>query len=192
MNRIENFAAVPAKDQIAFATALVKTINSEKTFHAEAQFELTGVEPDDLTGGLAISVEATEPIEVCRAATWICDHEDEAYTAPERFDAEFDNFLLTDAKAAFKTLETVIDGYKIELDVSDADETDDNAEVEVENISHEDAGIGGYEYFGWEGHDSRPYIEVTGTLTYTCDCGLTFFVEPMDEVPTEPEVKEEN
>ena len=68
---IENFAALSTQEQIAFATALLKTINSESTF-ADVKFELVGVEPDDLTGGLQVDVSHTESIDVSRSATWTC------------------------------------------------------------------------------------------------------------------------
>ena len=58
--------------------------------------------------------------------------------------------------------------------------SEDTVEVEVENISHEDAGIGDYEYFGFRGHDSHPYIEVTGTITRVCECVLALSVLPID------------
>ena len=190
MNKIENFAAIPAKDQIAFATSLLKTINSEKIFHDDAPFELTGVEPDDLTGGLTIYVDHTNLVDVTREATWTCDHEDDAENVPTSFETNFDNFLITDAKKAFKTLETVIEGYKVELDVTDVDVADEDAEVEVDSISHEDSGIGDYEHFGFRGHDSHPYVEVTGTLTYGCECQLALFVEAADETSAEPDVEE--
>lgn len=182
MDRIENFAAIPAMDQIAFATKLVKTLNSEKTFHDDAPFELTGVEPDDLTGGLTVYVDHTNLVAVIRKATWTCDHEDEAEDCPAAVETDFENFLMEDAKKAFKTLETSVEGYKVTLEVVDVDVADKDAEVEVDHISHEDAGIGDYEYFGFRGTDSQPYVEVTGTLTYMCECQLALFVESA-EVP---------
>ena len=182
MDKIANFAVIPVVEQFDFATKLVKTLNSEKTFHDDAPFEITGVEPDDLTGGLTVYVDHTNLIEVIRKATWTCDHEDEAEDPPAAVEADFENFLMEDVKKTFKTLETVIEGYKITLDITDQEVVDGDPEVEVDHISHEDAGIGDYEYFGFRGTDSQPYVEVSGTLTYLCECRLALFVEAV-EVP---------
>lgn len=184
---IENFADIPAKEQISFATALIKTINSEKTFSDDVQFELVGVEPDDLTGGFVVKVSHDKSIAVARKATWTCDTEEDAEDVPADFEADFDNYLLDDAKKAFKTLSTTIEGYQVSLEVADADEDDSlDPEAEVENIRHEDAGIGDYEYFGFKGHDSRPYVEVDGIITKYYECAIALYVEPTqpEEEPT--------
>lgn len=186
MNRIENFAVIPAKDQIAFATALLKTINSEKIFHNEVQFEILGVEPDDLTGGLTIDISHSDPIKVYRDASWTCAREEEASEDPG-YDADYADYIVDDAKKVFKTLETVIEGYKVTLEFVDVD-AGETFDVEVENISHEDDGIGSYDYWGYSGYDSRPYIQVEGVIGKECDCALALFVEPDDtpaEVPEE-------
>ena len=77
-------------------------------------------------------------------------------------------------------MSTVIDGYNIELEISDVD-ANDTVEIEVDSISHEDAGIGSYEYWGEVGYDSRPYVEVGG---YYCGLrmSLAFLVDPVDTV----------
>ncbi len=190
MSAIENFAALPVKEQREFAAALLKTINSEKTFHDDTTFEIINVEADDLTGGLMIEVSHTDFIVVDREANWTCAYEDEAEHDPG-FDANYENSIYDDAKKAFKTLSTVIDGYKVSLEVSDVD-ADETVEVEVDRISHEDGGIGGYEYFGHSGHDSQPYVEVEGIIAKACDCGLAFFVEPDDAFEDVAEESEEN
>ena len=191
MDRIENFAVIPAKDQIAFATALLKTINSEKTFHDEVQFEIVGVEPDDITGGLTIDISHSDPIKVYRDASWTCAREEEASDEPTDFETDFANYLMDDAKKAFKAESTVIEGYKVTLEVVDVD-AGETIDVEVEDISHEDAGIGSYDYWGHSGYDSRPYIQVEGVIGKECDCALALFVEP-DDTPavSEEEVPEE-
>lgn len=181
MDRIENFAEISAQDQLTFANSLITRINSERIFHDDAPFRVTGVDSDDLTGVLTIYVDHTNLIGVCRKATWTCEHEDDAEDAPSRFETNFENHLGEDAKKAFKTLEATIEGYKVELDVTDVDIVDEDPEVEVDHISYEDAGIGDYEYFGYRDTDSQPYIEVTGTLTYGCECQLALFVESSNE-----------
>jgi hypothetical protein len=175
MSAIENFARLSAEEQNKFAEALVKTINSEGIFSAVTDFRITGIEANDITGGLAIEVSHTNPIEVSRNATWTCDSEDYAEIDPGS-NADFTNTIFEDVEKAFKTLSAVVDGYAVSLDISDVDETD-TIEVEVDSISYEDAGIGDYEYFGFTGTDSQPYVEVDGTIVKECECALTFFVE---------------
>ena len=187
---IENFAALSAQEQQEFAKALIKTINSESIFTAETDFEITGVEADDLTGGLVIEVSHSDPIEVEREATWQASDEDEADRDPG-YDADYKNSVFEDAKKSFKTLSTVIDGYKVSLDIADLDETE-TVEITTDHISHEDSGIGHYEYWGERGYDSHPYVEVEGIIIKACDCALAFTVEPDDTVEVKPEAEEEN
>lgn len=185
MSVIENFAALPAKEQMEFAVALLKTINSENIFSSETKFEITNVEADDLTGGLMIEVSQTNPIEVSREASWSCSDPDDASDDPG-YDAEYVENIITDAKKAFTTLSATIEGYKVSLEISDVDDTK-TVEVEVGRLSQEDAGIGSYEYWGERGYDSRPYIGVEGTIVKSCDCALAFFVEPDDAIEIAPE-----
>jgi hypothetical protein len=70
------------------------------------------------------------------------------------------------------------------LEIDDVDEVE-TVEVEVDSISHEDAGIGHYEYWGEVGYDSRPYVEVEGTIVKACDCALSLYVEVADTTPEE-------
>jgi len=191
MSIIENFATLSAQEQRSFAEALLKTINSESIFSSEVNFELTEVEVDDMTGELLIYVSHTDFVSVSRKASWTCDDEDDAKRDPG-YEVEYVDSIYEDAKKAFKTLATIIDGYKVTLDIADVDE-EETIEVIVDHISHEDSGIGSYEYWGYRGYDSSPYVEVDGTLVKSCDCSLSFFVEPVDEpVDEEPEKIEEN
>ncbi len=178
MSVIENFAALSEKEQREFAEALVKTINSEHTFIDNTTFDIVNVEADDLSGGLLIEVSHEPLIEVKRKATWYCDSEEYVEEDPG-YDADYPEALATDAEKAFKTLSTEIDGYTVSLDVEDADEAE-FIEVEVDEITHEDDGIGDYEYFGFTGHDSRPYVAVEGTIVQACKCTLVLFVEPTE------------
>lgn len=178
MSVIENFAALPYKEQREFAAGLLTKINSEHIFSEDTLFELVDIEADDLTGGLIIEVSHPDYIEVSREATWACDTEDEAESDPG-YDAEYEESLIEDTKKAFKALSTVIEGYTVALEISDVDAVDTVA-VEADHISNEDSGIGDYEYFGFRGHDSRPYVEVSGTIVKACECSLAFFVEPAE------------
>ena len=189
MSVIENFAALSFEEQKKFAEALIKTINSESTFTSDTNFVITNVEADELAGDLLISVDHDAPIEVSREATWACATEDEMRHDPG-YDANYTNSLFEDAKKAFKTLSTVIDGYKVLLELDDVDE-EETVEVEVEDYSHEDGGIGDYEFWGHTGHDSQPYIEVVGTIVKACNCAITLLVEPAGEqaVTEEPDAE---
>ena len=183
MSVIENFAALSEKEQREFAAALVKTINSESTFIDNTTLDIVDVEADDLTGGLFIEVSHEPLIDVRRKATWYCDSEAHAEEDPG-YDADYTEAITTDAEKAFKTLSTEIDGYTVSLEVEDADK-EEFIEVEVDEITHEDDGIGDYEYFGFTGHDSRPYVAVEGTVVQACSCVLVLFVEPTEVVEVE-------
>lgn len=189
MSVIENFAALPVNEQRSFAASLVNKINSENLFSNDVKFEITSVGADDLTGGLVVEVSHTSPIEVSRKATWTCDTEDDAEDDPG-FEANYENNVYEDVRKAFKTLATEIDGYHITLEIADVDELDEDATVEADHISHEDSGIGSYEYWGDEGYDSQPYVEVEGTIVRAYECSLAFFVDPV-ETATEPAIEED-
>ena len=184
MSVMENFTELSAREQLDFANALVKTINSENIFTNQVDFRVSGVESEDMTGGLIIMLEHEGTIEVERAATWTCNDEDSAYRTPE--DPDFDDLSFNDAKKAFKTLSAELEGYVISLDVDDVD-PEEITEVEVSSISHEDAGIGHYEFWGEEGYDSQPYCEVRGTLTQACTVYCNLYVEAVDHFEAEAE-----
>ena len=185
---IENFAALSEQEQQKFAATLLKTINSEKTFIDDNSFKIDRVEADDFTGGLIIEVSHTEPIEVVRPATWSANNTEDVNDTPEYPD--YINNMSEDVKAAFKTTETIIDGYKVSLEIVDVDETD-TVDIEVDSYEDADDGIGSYEYCGVRGYDSDPYISVEGTIIKACDCALVLYVDPADAVdpvtPVDPE-----
>lgn len=183
MEKIENFAAISPEEQRAFAEALVKTINTEKTF-IDDELVISGVEADEMTGDLIIELDADD-VYVDRRATWTASddgYEDSAYEKPE--DPEYEDSIFSDAEKAFKTLSVEMDGYTLTLAVADTD-ADEIEEVKVDNVSHEDAGIGQYEYWGDIGYDSRPYLEVEGTLVTSCKVYLSLLVESTANVPEE-------
>ena len=186
---IENFSEISTREQRNFADALVKTINSEKIFTDEATFTIRAVEADITTGDLMIELDHDEFISVVREATWTCGDEDEIHSDPG-YEADYANSIYEDAKNAFKTMATEIDGYKIELDIADVDE-EETLEVDVDDYSHEDGGIGSYEYWGQRGYDSDPYIEVEGKITKGCGCALALFVSVADQPEETPQPKEE-
>jgi hypothetical protein len=173
---IENFAALSAQEQRTFAEALIKTINSESIFSSEVNFEITAVEAEEMSGGLWIEASNADPVDVAREASWQAADEDEASYDPG-YDADYTGTIFDDIKSSFKTMEATIEGYRVSLDITDVDE-DETIEVEVDRISHEDSGIGHYEYWGDVGYDSHPYVEVEGTIIKACTCQLAFFVEP--------------
>ena len=189
MATIENFAALSTQDQKAFAAALLKIINIDSIFSSDTNFELVSVEADDITGDLIINVSQTDVIEVSREATWTCNSDNEVTDDPG-YDADYKNDIYEDIQKAFKTLSTVIDDYKVSLEVADIISDDDTLDVIVDSTNAEDGGIGDYEYFGFRGHDSQPYVEVKGTIIKACDCALAFFVEPNDEPTVDPEAEE--
>lgn len=180
MTIIENFAALSIKEQVEFAKTLLRTINSEKIFSDETIFEFQDVEADDLTGGLLISISHTDPISISRKASWIAGDEEGAGEDPGE-ETDYANSVFVDVKKAFKTLAAVIEGYQVSLHIDDLDENYDiDAEIDIDRISHENSGIGSYEFWGDKGYDSNPYVEVDGTITRAYDCALSLLVEPTD------------
>ena len=176
---IENFAALSEKEQREFAEALIKTINSESTFTNDTNFVIIDVEASELTGNLEIDIDHEKPIEVRREATWTCASEEDMRDDPG-YDADYDDSIFDDAKKALKTFSAIIDGYKVSLVFHDVDE-EETVDVEVDSYSHEDNGIGDYEFWGQTGHDSQPYVEVFGTITKACNYVLSLHVEPADD-----------
>lgn len=190
MNVIENFAALSFEEQMKFAEAIVKTINSESIFTDDTDFTISGVEADDLTGSLIINIEHDDLIEVPRKASWECGVADDVCDIPD--DSNYINYadlIFNDAKKAFKTLEAEIKGYKVSLDVNDVD-TEETVETQVDSYSREDAGIGSYEFWGHNGYDSQPYIEVEGIIVEGCNCVLSLYIEPAANHIVEPETEE--
>ena len=188
MEVIENFALLTAEEQRAFAETLIKTINSESTFTTHTHFEIADIEVDDFTGGLIIQLSHTDLLPATREATWICLHEDDAYSDPG-YDAEYQTTLSEEVKKLFKTFEADIDGYYVDLQLDDVEALETSL-VEVSGLSYEDDGIGSYEYFGFTGYDSQPYIEVEGSITNECECEFSLHVEAITESTDSAEPEE--
>jgi hypothetical protein len=177
MSIIYNFSELAEKDIQQFAADLVTKINSESIFSSQVDFKIEDVEADEMSGNLFISLSHDDLIEVYRAASWQSANEDTvsdlSYAEPN-----FDNSLSEDTKDSFETLTAEIDGYKVTLDVYDVD-AEDRLDVDVTGYSHEDSGIGRYDFWGDVGYDSQPYVEVEGTIIYGCSCYMTLIVEPI-------------
>ena len=172
---VENFVVLSVDEQIKFAKDLIKKINTEQVFTDETKFEFQDVEPNG--NSLCISVSTVNPITVSREATWTAGTEEGATEDPGN-DAEYENGLVADTKKSFKTLNCEVAGYRITLQVDDVEEDETvEAEIEICGLSHEDAGIGPYEYWGFKGYDSQPYVEAEGVITRRCDCNLTLIIE---------------
>ena len=177
---VEHFAELSTEEQVEFAKTLLNKINSDKIFSDAVDFEFQGVEVDDITGGMWIDIIQSDPISVCRRATWDAADEEDAYADPGN-DADYDNTLREEIRRSFKTLSTQIDGYKVLLKIDDIDEDETvDPDIEITGLSHEDSGIGSYEYWGFTGYDTHPYVEVEGTITKAYNCVLTLFVEPIE------------
>lgn len=181
---IENFAELSFEEQKKFAEALVKTINTENTFTDQVDFKVESIEADEMTGGLIIVLEYEGTINVDRDASWSCRHPDDAYQIPDS--PVFSYFDFVDAKKAFKTLAVELEGYSVTLSVDDVD-TENIVDVEVSEINKEDDGIGSYDYFGYRGYDSRPYLAVEGTLTQACYVYCSLYVEAADHFQADVE-----
>lgn len=170
MELIMDFNILSEAERREFAEELVQKINTEHLFTSEAEFKIATVEADAMSGDLAISIE--QPLTITDKAIWQCDSEEETNDDPG-YDAE-----VLESEYAFKDGASVeVDGYTVTLSVDDWD-TGDTIEVIVDDYSEEDAGIGSYEYWGHKGYDSRPYVEVTGSIVKDCLYYLTLWVEP--------------
>lgn len=160
-----------------FAKTILEKINSGKVFTKETIFEFYDTELDEVTGGLWILASSASPIRVSREASWTAGDEEGAHEDPGN-NAEYINTVSEDVKKVFKTFAAEIDKYKVSLQIDDIEEDETvDAEVDVENLSHEDSGIGSYEFWGFSGYDSHPYVDVEGIITRFYDCNVTLFVE---------------
>jgi hypothetical protein len=122
MSIIENFAALSAQEQKEFAEVFVKTINTENTFTDITDFKVAGVEADEMTGGLIISLEPEDYIEISREATWTCADREEVYLFE---DPDYSESAYEAAKSSFKTFVVKnIDGYYASLEIDDVEEED--------------------------------------------------------------------
>ena len=176
MSVVENFSELSPEELQQFATTLVQKINSEHLFHNEAILTIEDLEADEMSGDLYISLSHKDTVNVPRKATWQGLNEEDLENVSE-VDAEFDNTLSEDARKAFKTVSVTVDGYNVSLSVDDVEDVSIE-DVEVDNYTEEDDGIGSYEFWGSKGHDSHPYLEANGTITYGCYVYMSLLVEP--------------
>lgn len=177
MSVIQNFSVLPAQEQRQFAADFINKINSSKILSDYAVFSLDDIDTDDMTGGLYLEVTAKD-IYFERDVNWTeKDDEDiQSYYGPGSSmpdDLDFVESILSDIKdTGFKSKSVVLDGYT--LTVEDVADTADEKveEIEVKHVSYEDAGIGHYEYWGYEGYDSDPYVAVEAKA----NCSATAYI----------------
>lgn len=174
MSLITDFKALPAWELQRFAEGLVHKVNAECIFSKEVDFKIEEVEVHE-NGDLVIGITNDDRyVPATVEASWSCSDEDEIYS-PE--DPDIEGSTLDALEQSFVTFSANVDGYDVELTIDDYDK-DDIQEVDVTSTTAEDAGIGSYEYWGHIGYDSRPYLEVEGTITYGCVCYMTLWVAP--------------
>ena len=180
---IENFDELSVEEQLKFAEALVKTLNSERTFTTETDLKVVEVDAQGYSGDLVIVVETVDTIEVSQGAHWQAADEDDARSsAREDSDlVDYDSEIYDEVKKALKTTEAEIEGYRVSIEVEDVDA--EVEEVDVDHIEYEDSGIGSYEFWGDVGYDSHPYVEVDGTIISSCSCVFSLYVEPTGSIP---------
>jgi hypothetical protein len=86
-------------------------------------------------------------------------------------------------------MSTIIDGYKVTVDIYDYDE-DHMDDVEVGHTSKRKEYFD-YEYWGTPGSESWVSYKCRGTIYYTYSVGIALIVEPATEEPEEYEESEE-
>lgn len=171
---IENFSILPQEELNQFAKKLLDKINAEHIFSSETDFKFAdsdAVWADEMTGDLVIALDTVDDVSVDVSATWQSP-EDDPYDFEDADEdtPDFDDVFVKEA---------IIDGYKVTLSVDDYDYIE-NIDVTVDSYSHEDAGIGHYEFWGSTGYDSRPYLEVEGFFTNTYAVYVSLTVEPAE------------
>lgn len=176
MELIQNFNDLSWDEQKTFTLALIQKINETKVFTDETELVLDVIETDEASGDLYVGVYTKDgqDLTVERVAVWTCGTEEDAYEEPD--EAEFSESILYDIEKAFKTFNTEIDGYLVNLKIDYAE--GETVDVDVKKCTDEDAGVGHYEFWGETGYDSRPYVEVTGVLTQKCWCQATLTISP--------------
>ena len=177
MTVIEDFNLLSEEEQIKFAEDLVAKINAEHLFTSEVNWVLNDVWANEQDGNLEISLIDEEGLDLELEATWQCGDEDEAERDPGHDVADIES-AFSAATYYFKdTTPVTVDGYTLTLEVTDA-EAGDTVEVYADEVSEEDDGIGWYDHFGYQGYDSRPYIEVSGRIVKNCSVGVQITVAP--------------
>ena len=170
---IENFSLLSEEEQRQFANTIVEKLNANKTFIDDLPFKIDWVDASDISGVLYVGI-APEVLCVARGATWECDNKDD--TNPSSSDIDYESYLITDVRAAFKTQSAVIDGYKISLDFIEWDEQE-MVDYEIESLDEDEYGIGSYEYFGFKGYDSHTYYIAEGTVYNDCEIYFRLVIE---------------
>ena len=171
---IENFSVLSQAELEQFAKKLIDKINAEKIITTEADFAILN-DPDavwasDITGNLIINLAAIEVASAVDASWTAAEDDPYDYNDAEEGSPDFDD--------VFKK-EVVVDGYKVTLSIDDYDRIE-NLEVEVDDYSREDSGIGRYEFWGHIGYDSHPYLEVNGTFINLYSVAVSLTIEPTE------------
>lgn len=175
---IENFATLSQKELDQFAKKLVDKINAEHLITNEVKFTIRK-DPDavwaqDTTGNLIIILDEVHDIPTVVDATW---------AAPDDAEYEYEESTVDMEEPTFDDVfkkEFVVDGYKVAVDVDYYDLTEIEDVDTIYDYTHEDAGIGWYEFWGHEEYDSHPYLDVSGALLTTYSVALSLVVEPAE------------
>ena len=166
---IDNFSALTPEEQTKFAQELLAKVNAAQTFLSGNEMKLDELEANELDGSLDIFF-SVEDFDVGREAEWQAADEDEAYRTPSRFDVDFIGREEDEVRAEFKATQVEFEGYQLEIANLQIDDYE-ISDAEVDSTTDEDAGIGHYDHFGYEGYDSRPYVQVEGTVYCSCSIG---------------------
>lgn len=172
---VKNFVELSVEEQINFARTLIEELNKSSIFIEATDLEFQDVYVEDTQAVIDLSFK--NPIKVSRQATWQAGTEEAAEEDPCS-DAAYDTTIRDEVKKAFKALDLEFNNYHLSLEINDIEEDETvEAEIEINHLSHEDSGIGSYEFWGFKGYDSNPYVEVEGTVTKAYNCTLTLVVE---------------
>lgn len=84
---------------------------------------------------------------------------------------------LEDAIRHNVTFPIILSNGKKVVDFEIADGDYSMTDYSVDSSSHEDDGIGSYEYWGMVGYDSKPYVRYVGKITYDITCSIFLSIE---------------
>lgn len=154
--------------------------------HYDGTFEV-GEEQDnvylDEDGNLVVWIYGDD-LEVRVDAEWQAGTDDDLEDIDtDTFEPDDSSITLEDIFPGLETLPTDIDNFEIiAVEFNGREDIDyDMSDVEVEDSSEEDSGIGWYEYWGAKGYDSHPYYEVYGTVGAIINAWFKFTINKKDE-----------
>lgn len=165
MELIDNFSLLSEEELLQFAQEFLAHINESKVFSDSITFEdidpMYGVEANEMDGSLTIHVYFDD-----------FDYElefeaEDLEDSPHNWD--YQQSAEQAIAAQFKTSKATIAGYNVEFGVDDApNEEVTDYEITERVTNEDDAGIGHYEFWGFEGFDSRPYEWESGSGVASC------------------------